>query len=146
MRGGVRYDAYDKLATDEPKLSMPKASQQTTHLGPRWLHQSFLYIFGVLIISLIVALVLLYHFSERECGFSMDMYSNPYTWRYGPTAVLTTIIALWHQVDYQCRIVAPWLQMQKVASPSERSMLLDHVSPWLPVAFVPNDQQPHAHQ
>src|SRR4051812_30076306 len=36
-KGGVRNGVYDKLTTDEPKLSTPKASRQTTYLGSRWL-------------------------------------------------------------------------------------------------------------
>jgi len=82
-------------------------------------------------------LIHLYHFANLQQGFGVNLGSsvNPYTWRYGPVMALNFVAALWHQTDYHCKVVAPWLHIQDHVTPGRKSMLLDYVSPWLPVCL-----------
>ncbi|KIV78634.1 hypothetical protein PV11_06267 [Exophiala sideris] len=67
--------------------------------------------------------------SKTENGFTVYQSANPYGWKYGPTAVLTILIALWRQVDHAMKVKEPWLEMQGQESGATRSVLLDYVSP-----------------
>ena len=43
--------------------------------------------------------------------------------------VLVVIMSMWKQVDYWCRIMMPWQEMNNGPSSPETSLLLDYVSP-----------------
>ena len=130
----TRTGTYQAIDTSDPLYNEKRTGWHSSS-GSLWLSEVALCLFGALMIAMISALILLYHLSNSENGFSVGTTSNPYTWRYGPVAVLTIVAALWHQVDYQCKIAAPWLHMQTSVSTARKSMLLDYVSPWLPVAI-----------
>ena len=131
----TRTGTYEALETNDPPYNKKRTGWQLSSKS-LWLSEVVLCLFGVLMIAMIASLILLYHFSNSENGFSVGTTSNPFAWRYGPVALITVVAALWHQVDYQSKIAAPWLHMQTSVSTASRSMLLDYVSPWLPVAVA----------
>ena len=110
---------------------------QITH-GPlqawnsRWLHTATLLGLALLFLAMLVALVLLAHFANSNNGLSTQLSSNHYSWTYGPTALLVLVLSAWKQVDFNCRILAPWKHAAAGASDASHSLLLDYVSPILP--------------
>ena len=87
---------------------------------------------------MLAAVLMIHHFSKKENGFAIGTSTSSYTWKYGPTAVMTIVIALWRQTDHSFKIEAPWIEMSKRSSRSSanQSVLLDYTSPLLPAAFV----------
>ncbi|KAI3326259.1 hypothetical protein HD806DRAFT_520891 [Xylariaceae sp. AK1471] len=77
-----------------------------------WLQRSTLLGFSGLFTSLWIAVALLWYYNIKTNGFPLTVSSNPYTWTYGPTVVLTIVVGLWRQVDYHCKLVQPWKAMQ----------------------------------
>ncbi|KAI6081703.1 hypothetical protein F4821DRAFT_18756 [Hypoxylon rubiginosum] len=76
-----------------------------------------------------IAVVLVMHYNILENGFSLTVSSNRYSWTYGPTVILTIFVSLWRQVDYNCKLHQPWEEMRKGPSTSNRTVLLDYISP-----------------
>ena len=104
--------------------------------NPIWLHTVVLYIFVGLFLALTVALVILWHFTRLNNGIKTDITTNHYAWTYGPTALLVLVSVAWQQVDFNCRILAPWVHLQSGPTSSKKSLLLDYVSPVLPKTLV----------
>lgn len=95
---------------------------------PFWLKRSTLSAFIVLYAILLACVAALWHLAQDQDGFTLNISTNHYTWTYGPTAVLIIVVSLWRQVEYHCKLLAPWLEMKKGGEASE-SLLLDYVSP-----------------
>lgn len=97
---------------DVPKQVLADSSTGSHSHRPmwnsRWLHRITLLIFGFVFTALLLALILLYHFAEANHGLSTQETSNHYAWTYSPTALLVFILAGWRQIDFTCRILAPW--------------------------------------
>jgi hypothetical protein len=91
--------------------------------------------FICIFIVMIAMTILLRLLSRSRNGFVLSFSTNPYTYKYGPTAVLTLVVALWRQVDNATRYNAPWLEMSKGHTLGHRGVLLDYVSPILPSAL-----------
>ena len=126
-----------------------------------WLHKIVLLGFCALFTAIFVALILLYHFSAVRHGLSTEVARNKYSWTYGPTAggfaaiserpqssclleaVFVIITALWRQVDYQCKTLAPWQELRKGASPGSHSVLLDYISPFIHECLIASARNRH---
>lgn len=54
--------------------------------NPFWLWRTTLIGFILILVSLVMALVILYHFSNLHHGLSTQKLSKHYSWTYGPTA------------------------------------------------------------
>ncbi|KAI1740291.1 hypothetical protein F4680DRAFT_419102 [Xylaria scruposa] len=100
-----------------------------------WLHKVTLLLFSALFTGLWVALILLWYYNTQMNGFELNISSNPYTWTYGPTVVLTILVGLWRQVDYHCKILQPWKAMRMGPAVSTKSVLLDYISPLQILSF-----------
>lgn len=96
---------------------------------PFWLRKSILSGFIVTYILLLVCVAALWRVSRDQNGFTPSISTNRYTWTYGPTALLVIVVSLWRQLDYHCKVLAPWQEMKRGAEAS-RSLLLDYVSPF----------------
>ena len=81
------YDDYDSGMMRPPtaKASQPRNVKMWSS---KWLHPATLIGFVVLFIALLLALALLFHYSNRDHGLSTQLSSNHYSWTYGPTALL----------------------------------------------------------
>ncbi|KAM5353963.1 hypothetical protein ACJ41O_000613 [Fusarium nematophilum] len=128
---------YDQQQEQQPP---PEAAWQQhdvrRHMWtPIWLSKTVLVIFALVFACMMLATGLLYHFSEENNGISTQKESNHYGWKYGPTALLVVVAALWRQVDHQNKMLMPWKELQQGPSPTEKSLLLDYVSPILPTAL-----------
>jgi Protein of unknown function (DUF3433) len=97
--------------------------------APFWLRKGTLVAFIVLYMMLLAAVTTLWRICRDQDGFRPPISTNHYTWTYGPTAVLIIVVSLWRQVEYHCKVLAPWHELKQGAEPS-RSLLLDYVSPF----------------
>jgi Protein of unknown function (DUF3433) len=97
--------------------------------NPFWLKKGTLVAFIVLYIALLASVTLLWRVSQDQDGFTPHISTNHYTWTYGPTAILIMVVGLWRQVEYHCKVLAPWHELKRGAGAS-RSLLLDYVSPF----------------
>ncbi|KAI0517111.1 hypothetical protein F5B22DRAFT_604874 [Xylaria bambusicola] len=121
----------------------------TSTRGPKgmwrsaWLHKRTLIALIFLLTILAVSLLLLWRYDISNNGIRLALGSNHYIWTYGPTAILTIIVGIWRQIDYQCKSVQPWLCMQDHASPAESTVLLDYISPIQITSFYRAVSQRH---
>lgn len=95
---------------------------------PFWLRRSTLTAFIALYVLLLLSVTVLWRIAQDRNGFTPRFPTHHYTWTYGPTAVLVIVISLWRQVEYHCKILAPWHELSHGAEAS-KSLLLDYVSP-----------------
>jgi hypothetical protein len=102
---------------------------------PIWLCKAPLIGFTILNIAFLVVLLILWYVSKKENGLPISPSTNHYVWTYGPTAVLVTVVAFWRQVDYYCKALLPWKEMQQGYADASRTLLLDYLSPFQVVAF-----------
>ncbi|KAF4981465.1 hypothetical protein FZEAL_2708 [Fusarium zealandicum] len=102
---------------------------------PIWLSKTVLIVFGLIFACMALATGLLYHFSVQNNGISAQKESNHYGWKYGPTALLVVVGALWRQVDHGNKMLMPWKELQQGPAPVDKSLLLDYVSPILSTAL-----------
>ena len=113
------------------------AAASTTSESPkfwnsRWLHTVTLLSFALVFVAMLVALILLYHFAKMNNGLSTQLSSNHYAWTYGPTALLVIFLSVWRQVDFACRILAPWKHASDKPCKVDESLLMDYIAPILP--------------
>ncbi|KIW23379.1 uncharacterized protein PV07_11585 [Cladophialophora immunda] len=100
---------------------------------PFWHRRSVLGAFLLLFVLLIVALGVLYQLSEAWNGFSTGISSNVYTWKYGPTVVLTAVAILWQKVCYTSKIISPWQSMFRASGGhGGQTLLVDYITPMFP--------------
>jgi hypothetical protein len=102
--------------------------------NPLWLRSVSLVAISAGFASLAVVSIILWHYSNVHNGFAL-ISTNHYSWTYGPTAVLVLVVAVWRQVDYYCKALAPWRALQQGGAKAADSLLLDYVSPFLPIAL-----------
>ena len=131
--GSPKYALDESVqVSSEPTQDSLLQSTSSKLWSPRWLAPLTLSAFVVLFIGLLLALVLLLHYANQRHGLSTQLTSNHYAWTYGPTALLVLVLNAWRQVDFQCRILAPWKHAIQGAANAQRSLLLDYVSPTQP--------------
>jgi Protein of unknown function (DUF3433) len=82
-----------------------------------------------LFLSLLIGLLLLRYIVNHGSGLFL-LSRNPYTWVYGPTALLVIVTSFWRQVDYHCKALRPWSELQEGPADADRTLLLDLVSPF----------------
>jgi hypothetical protein len=78
----------------------------------------------------IVAIQTLLAVSNANQGLASAsaLSSRYYLWTYGPTAVFVLIAAVWSRVEYQSKLIAPWVRLSKPGAHPKRTLLLDYVS------------------
>lgn len=96
-----------------------------------WVFVAFL----VLFCGMIVALEVLNLESTKHNGLATSYENLHYSWTYGPTAILTIVVAVWSRVEFQAKRSAPWQGMLQEPETADRSVLLDYVSEMQPVAL-----------
>ncbi|GFP58755.1 hypothetical protein TASIC1_0011012200 [Trichoderma asperellum] len=117
-----------------PPAKSPQSSRSNLWM-PIWLSSAALIAFAVTFFLMLLTTALLYHFSEQGNGISAQREANHYAWKYGPTAVLVVVGALWRQVDFANKILTPWEELKTGPSSADKTLLLDYISPILPVSL-----------
>ncbi|KAJ2981190.1 hypothetical protein NUW58_g6748 [Xylaria curta] len=97
---------------------------------PFYLRRAVLFGFITIFVLVIAVIESLLAVSNKNSGITTSNATQHYLWTYGPTAFLTGVAALWARVEYQSKLVAPWLQLQQNAIPTSRTLLLDYISPF----------------
>ncbi|KAJ9640764.1 hypothetical protein H2204_003053 [Knufia peltigerae] len=102
--------------------------------NPFWLSRPVLT--GVIVTCslIIVALVLPQYVNTRTDGFPL-ITSNHYVWTYGPTAILVLVVSAWRQIDHACKVLMPWKVLREGSAQSQKSILLDYISPLQVLSF-----------
>src|SRR5271154_5726496 len=108
-----------------------------------WVHAAILWAFCLYFLALIAALFIIRHYSIINQGFQVDQSTSSYFWKYAPTAIFAVIIAFWRQVDYRCKVQAPWIEMHRGFASAKNTVLLDYVSPMLPSAMCQSLKNKH---
>lgn len=150
-----REYAYDNMPEETPQSKTgitftkegdkthPRANiQHGSGWNPLSLTRIALLSFVAIFLACLLALLLLWHFSNKNDGLDL-IASNQYAWIYGPTAVLIVLTSLWRQVDYHCKVLTPWQELQKGFAGAPRSILLDYSSAFQVVAFIRAIQNSH---
>lgn len=96
---------------------------------PFWLSKIVLICFLLLFAALLTALLLVWNSNIQRNGFYVADSTSPYTWTYGPTAVLVIVISLWRMVDYHCKTLTPWSELRNGPVVASKSIRLDYLSP-----------------
>lgn len=74
-------------------------------------------------------LEILFAVSQRNSGLSPGIPFMRYLWSYGTTGILTLTAALWHRLDYETKVSAPWLRAHPITS-SNSALLVDYIDAW----------------
>jgi hypothetical protein len=108
----------------EPPKDHNRRSCRMPMWNPLWLRSVPLLAISAGFASLAVVSIILWHYSTVHNGFAL-ISTNHYSWTYGPTAVLVLVVAVWRQVDYHCKALAPWRALQRGGARAADSLLLD---------------------
>ncbi|KAI9148834.1 hypothetical protein HJFPF1_10876 [Paramyrothecium foliicola] len=100
-----------------------------------WTSRLFLVFLAVIFSLMMATTVSLLLFSKKYNGIASQKQKNYYAWRYGPTAVLVFVNALWRQVDYATKALMPWRELQSGSASVEKTLLLDYINLWPPTGL-----------
>jgi hypothetical protein len=111
------------------------ASSNMLAWRPLYLRRIVLSAFLASFILMIAAIETLLGISNQKDGLATSDASLHYLWTYGPTAMLTLLAAFWARVEYQSKLIMPWLRLAQPAQKADRTLLLDYTSAFQPVAL-----------
>lgn len=111
--------------------------------NPFWLSPTILISLSSLLTLLSAATIVLWRLSVQDHGFEL-LTTNHYAWTYGPTAVLTIIMSIWTQIAYCAKLLQPWQELKRGPTSAEQSVLLDYISPILPINLWKAGRLSHA--
>lgn len=112
------------------------------HWLPLSLELSVLALFLLVLLCLLASLLVIRHYATQHDGLKL-VTTNHYTWTYGPTAVFIIVISFWRLVDYHCKALIPWAELERGPVAADRSIFLDHVSPFLLVTVAAAGRKHH---
>ncbi|KAK0655014.1 hypothetical protein B0T16DRAFT_362050 [Cercophora newfieldiana] len=125
----------DAQQRQQPSIPL-EARHGSTHPILRWrpfyLRRFVLALFGLTLLLTLVAIEVLLVLSDKHTGIANGQSSQQYLWTFGPTAFLTLLIVIWGRIDYQSKLVAPWLRLAREPSHPSRTLQLDYLSDFLP--------------
>ncbi|KAK6500458.1 hypothetical protein TWF481_010801 [Arthrobotrys musiformis] len=94
-----------------------------------------LLVFLLVFMGIFITLIGLYVKSKRDQGLSNERESRHYLWTYGPTAVFIVLAAFWRHLDYQVKLLMPYIELAQGPKHAKLTVMLDYISPFQPVAF-----------
>lgn len=97
---------------------------------PTPLSSASLSVFLAVFVAALAGLAALRYIAGRSRGLPL-LTTNHYAWTYGPTAIFVIMTSFWRLVDYHCKALTPWYELQKSNVKPDRSVWLDHVSAFL---------------
>ncbi|KAK1967009.1 hypothetical protein LY78DRAFT_23453 [Colletotrichum sublineola] len=103
---------------------------------PFYLQRRVLISFAVLFAGLLVAVEAVLDLSNKRGGLGSPDHGFRYLWQYGSAFIFTCIAALWARPEHQARSSAPWLRMAKGPASVDRTLMLDYVFMFEPLAVV----------
>lgn len=108
-----------------------KSSRQSTGTFwlPYWLRRTTSLLFLVAFALKAAILEILFALSQRNSGLSPGRPFVRYLWSYGTTGILTLTAALWHRLDYETKVSAPWRRAYPITT-SKSALLVDYIDAW----------------
>jgi hypothetical protein len=104
---------------------------------PYYLRKRVLIHFAVLLLLIITAIEALLGIIKKRNGLGLlsGDANQFYAWKYGPTAILTLLAAVFSRIEYQTKLVAPWRRLAGThPGCPDCTLLLDYVSDFQPCA------------
>ncbi|KAI1880268.1 hypothetical protein JX265_001889 [Neoarthrinium moseri] len=120
-----------------PAATPPGATPTPAHhenWDSPWLRELTLIALALAFAVVAVAILALYVVSSKNIGLGsyIDPVDLVYLWKFIPTSVLASLLAIWNCVDINARLLQPWANLREGPSSTERTIFLDLVSPpWL---------------
>lgn len=96
---------------------------------PFFLRRTTSLLFLVWFALMAATLEVLFAVSQRHSGLSQGVPSIRYLWSYGTTGILTLTAALWHRLDYEAKVSAPWTRASPITT-SKAALLIDYIDVW----------------
>lgn len=142
--------ASTEISPEKPILLVHEHPTDLQCWNPIWLRKPAILAFAFITLACMISVVTLYLMSESRNGLGHHTGINHYTWRYGPTAgkktcfrsatklklaVITIVVILWSQLDRSCKLLAPWHSMSRQVAPANRTVCLDYLFAFQPVAL-----------
>ncbi|THZ93943.1 hypothetical protein D6C82_08579 [Aureobasidium pullulans] len=142
--------ASTEISPEKPILLVHEHPTDLQCWNPIWLRKPAILAFAFITLACMISVVTLYLISESRNGLGHHTGINHYTWRYGPTAgkktcfrsatklklaVITIVVILWSQLDRSCKLLAPWHSMSRQVAPANRTVCLDYLFAFQPVAL-----------
>ncbi|KAK6530644.1 hypothetical protein TWF281_007483 [Arthrobotrys megalospora] len=115
--------------------SIQRHDKVATGWMPLVLRPWSLLIFLLVFMGIFITLIGLYVRSKRNQGLSNERESRHYIWTYGPTAVFIVLAAFWRHLDYQVKLLMPYVELAAGPKHAKLTVMLDYISPFQPVAF-----------
>ncbi|KAK8094911.1 hypothetical protein PG997_001596 [Apiospora hydei] len=112
--------AISESPSDHPELPSETASLRWR---PVYLRRRTLWGFLSVFILILVALEVLLFVSDKNNGIATSTSDKHYLWTYGPTALLTIIAAMWTRVEYQSKLITPWIRLSQPGTPARDFLL-----------------------
>ncbi|KAK1828608.1 hypothetical protein QBC39DRAFT_149476 [Podospora conica] len=103
---------------------------------PFYLRRTVLAFCAVVFSLILVAVEALLAYSNKHQGIGNGNSNQHYLWTYGPTAILTLVAAFWSRVEFQSKMVAPWIRIGRGPSQPKQGLLLDYLSDFQPWSIV----------
>ncbi|KAF4462807.1 hypothetical protein FALBO_10375 [Fusarium albosuccineum] len=121
----------------EMSAGSPEAmSGRKTARQPFWLSKAALALFFLIFVACAASLIALDRVVTSRNGLPLSVSSSPYSWTYGPTAILIVVLSLWRRVDYYYKLREPWRELLAGPSPANKSLLLDYITPFQVVSII----------
>ena len=79
--------------------------------APFWFSTSALVLLLFIFLSCAASLIAVDRVIASQDGLPLSVSSNPYSWTYGPTAILIVILSLWRRLDYHFKLREPWREL-----------------------------------
>ncbi|CAG9982897.1 unnamed protein product, partial [Clonostachys byssicola] len=97
---------------------------------PFWLRCALLGPFCIFFLACAITLPVMLHFSQKNQGLGIVRQDLGQLWRFGQTAILTVVAALWARVELQAMRFMPWvaIQPQRKRRLSHEEYTLDYTS------------------
>ncbi|TDZ33421.1 hypothetical protein C8035_v011871 [Colletotrichum spinosum] len=115
--------------SNSPTTSLWSDDSRPRMWNPIWLRKTVLAAFAACFVCMLLATALLYHFSLQNNGLGTQDEAHHYAWKYGPTAILVMVSAMWRQVDYSNKVSMPWKELRAGPNDVHKTLLLDYVTP-----------------
>lgn len=126
---------YPTAPVETPATFAPTAPA-TLPWRPFYLRRTVLAGCAVVFALILVTVAALLAFSNKHQGIGNGNSNQHYLWTFGPTAILTLVAAFWSRVEYQSKMVAPWIRMERGPSQPKQGLLLDYLSDFQPWSIV----------
>ncbi|KAK8038664.1 hypothetical protein PG993_007075 [Apiospora rasikravindrae] len=102
---------------------------------PFYLRRTVLLGFLAVFLGILIAIEILFFVSKKNNGIATCDPHKHYLWTYGPTAFLTILAATWSRVEYQSKLMVPWIRLSQPGNAVSQTLLRDYISQFSPFAL-----------